>query len=560
MPSWGLDAPRRGCAVLHRWTLIALLLTAQAPAGAAPPVGDALDYRIEPGDTFIGITARLLQPGTTWHHLQRANPQMHPLRLPPGGTLRIPAHLLQETAELAEVLHAHGSVTLERSGDAPATLNGGERLRRGDRLRSGAQSSATLRFADGARLLLRPESVLVIDKTVRLGPGGPVHSELGLDSGAADTQVPPAAPPARPSRFRIRTPVANLGVRGTEFRAHTDGRQTRLEVLEGTVGLRSGAVAAKAGADRPVAAGFGATATAQAATPPEALLPAPDLAGAPARIERLPLALAWRGLPAAAQYRAQVFDAGGAGRLRLDGLFAQPAARWADDLPDGAYELRVRAVAVNGLEGRDARTPFTLKARPEPPLVSAPAADARLGTDTIDFAWARHPQAARYRLQVADDAGFAAPRVDRDDLTATAASLALPVGTHHWRLASIRADGDQGPWGDAQRVTRVELPPPPVPGPPETSAEGVRLRWAAGKPGTRYQVQVSRSADFAQPLHDEQVDAPTWLLPQPEPGVYRVRVRAIDPEGFAGPFGAPQEVEVARSLWWLFLLPLVLLL
>lgn len=544
--------------MLHRWTLIALLLSAQAPAGAASPVGDALDYRIEPGDTFIGITDRLLRPGTTWHQLQRANPRMQPLRLPPGGTLRIPAHLLQETAELAEVLHAHGSITLERSGEAPAALSGGERLRRGDRLRSGAQSSVTLRFADGARLLLRPESVLVIDKTVRLGPGGPVHSELGLDSGAADALVPKAAPPARPPHFRIRTPVANLGVRGTEFRTHTDGRQTRLEVLEGTVGLRHGA--AKPGAERPVAAGFGAAASPQTTTRPEALLPAPDLAGAPARIERLPLALAWRGLPAAAQYRAQVFDAGEGERLRLDGLFAQPAARWADDLPDGAYELRVRAVAANGLEGRDARMPFTLKARPEPPLVSAPAVDARVGTDTIDFAWARHPQAARYRLQVADDAGFAAPRVDRSDLAATSASLALPVGTHHWRLASIRADGDQGPWGDAQRVTRVEQPPPPAPEPPETTADGLRLRWAAGKPGTRYQLQVSRSADFAQPLHDEQLDTPSWLLPRPEPGVYQVRVRAIDAEGFAGPFGAPQQVEVPRSLWWLLLLPLALLL
>ncbi|MFZ5547790.1 MAG: FecR domain-containing protein [Pseudomonadota bacterium] len=543
--------------MLHRWIVIASLLLAQAPLLAAPPAADALDYRIEPGDTFIGITARLLRPGTTWHHLQRANPRMQPLRLPPGGTLRIPAHLLQETAELAEVLHAHGSITLERSGEAPTVLSGGERLRRGDRLRSGAQSSATLRFADGARLLLRPDTVLVIDKTVRLGPGGPVHSELGLDSGAADTQVPPVAPPARAPHFRIRTPVANLGVRGTEFRTHTDGRQTRLEVLEGTVGLRHGA--AKRGAERPVAAGFGAAASPQATTPPEALLPAPDLAGAPARVERLPLALAWRGSSAAAQYRAQVFDAGEGERLRLDGLFAQPAARWADDLPDGAYELRVRAVAASGLEGRDARMPFTLKARPEPPLVSAPAVDARVGTDTIDFAWARHPQAARYRLQVADDAGFAAPRVDRDDLTATNATLALPVGTHHWRLASIRAGNDQGPWGDAQRVTRVEQPPPPAPEPPETTADGLRLRWAAGKPGTRYQLQVSRSADFAQPLHDEQVDTPAWLLPQPEPGVYRVRVRAIDPEGFAGPFGAPQEVEVARSLWWLILLPLVLL-
>jgi hypothetical protein len=542
----------------HRLVVAVAALAAACALRAA--AAEMLDYRIEPGDTFIGVTARLLRPGTTWHQLQRANPHLQPLRLPPGGTLRIPARLLQETAELAEVMHAHGSVTLERSGAEPAPLSGGERLRRGDRVRTGAQSSTTLRFADGARVLLRPQSDLVIDKTVRFGPAGPVHTELGLGAGSVDSQVPPLAAPMRQPRFRIRTPVANLGVRGTEFRTSTDGQRTQLEVLQGTVALRSGAATHRKAVDRPVGAGFGATATTQASTSPEALLVAPDLARTPERIERLPISIGWDALPTAAQYRAQVFDAGSGEVLRLDGLFEQPPARWADDLPDGSYELRVRAVAAGGLEGRDARRPFTLKARPEPPLLTAPAADARLASPAIDFAWARNPQAARYRLQVADDSEFHAPLLDRDDLSATSTSLDLPIGTHWWRLASIRADGDQGPWGDAQRVTRVAQPPPPPPEPPESTSDGLRLRWGAGPAGTRYQVQVSRDAQFAAVLHDARVDSPSWLLPQPEPGRYFVRVRSIDAEGFEGPFGTPQQVEVPHSLWWLLLLPLVLLL
>ena len=545
--------------LLHRFVALAAL-AAVCGLQAAPPAADLLDYRIEPGDTFIGVTARLLRPGTKWQQLQRANPRLEPLKLPPGGTLRIPAHLLQETAELAEVMHAHGSVTLERAGAAAVPLAGGERLRRGDRVRTGAQSSTTLRFADGARVLVRPQSDLVIDKTVRFGPGGPVHTELGLASGSADSQVPPLAMPTRQPRFRIRTPVANLGVRGTEFRTSTDGQHTQLEVLDGTVALQPGGRTDKPTANRPVSAGFGVIASTQAAAAPEALLRAPDLSHAPARVERLPVSFGWDGLPTAAQYRAQVFDAGSGEVLRLDGLFEQPLARWADDLPDGAYELRVRAVAASGLEGRDARRPFTLKARPEPPLLSAPAADARLASPTIDFAWARNPQAARYRLQVADGNEFVTPRLDRDDLGSTDASIDLPVGTHWWRLASIRADGDQGPWGDAQRVTRVEQPPPPAPEPPEATTDGLRLRWAAGPAGTRYQVQVSRDPRFTPMLHDERVEQPSWLLPKPEPGRYFVRVRSIDGEGFEGPFGSPQEVDVPRSLWWLLLLPLVLLL
>jgi hypothetical protein len=542
----------------HRFVVAAAALAATCALRAAP--AEALDYRIEPGDTFIGVTERLLRPGTSWHQLQRANPRLEPLKLPPGGTLRIPARLLKETAELAEVMHAHGSVTLERSGAEPAPLAGGERLRRGDRVRTGAQSSTTLRFADGARVLVRPQSDLVIEKTVRFGPAGPVHTELGLGAGSADSRVPPLAKPARQPHFRIRTPVANLGVRGTEFRTSTDGRRTQLEVLQGTVALRAGAATARKAVDRPVSAGFGAIASVQASTSPEALLAAPDLARMPERLERLPISIGWSALPAAAQYRAQVFDAGSGEVLRLDGLFEQPLARWADDLPDGAYELRVRAVAAGGLEGRDARRPFTLKARPEPPLLTAPAADARTAATSIDFAWARNPQAARYRLQVADDAEFRTPRLDRDDLGATSASLELPLGPHWWRLASIRADGDQGPWGDPQRLTRVAQPPPPPPEPPESTADGLRLRWGAGPAGTRYQVQVSRDAQFTPVLHDARVDSPSWLLPQPEPGRYFVRVRAIDVEGFEGPYGTPQQVEVSRSLWWLLLLPLVLLL
>jgi len=50
------------------------------------------------------------------------------------------------------------------------------------------------------------------------------------------------------------------------------------------------------------------------------------------------------------------------------------------------------------------------------------------------------------------------------------------------------------------------------------------------------------------------------LITDPSPGLYYVRARTIDADGFEGPFGMPQQVEVSRSgLWWL-LAPLGLLL
>src|SRR4029077_19628412 len=99
---------------------------------------------------------------------------------------------------------------------------------------------------------------------------------------------------------------------------------------------------------------------------------------------------------------------------------------------------------------------FTIKARPEPPFQLRPRAGERLVDETVGFAWASHPEAARYRLQVAAQTDFAALQIDRSDLTGTEFSVTLPLGTWYWRLATVRASGDTGPWGDAVELQRVE--------------------------------------------------------------------------------------------------------
>lgn len=512
------------------------------PAGAGGP-GETWDYRVQRGDTLIGVRNRLMAPGSDWRVLQRLNHVDNPRRLMPGSSLRIPMAMLRLQPVSVEVLYTHGDVHVERAGAATQPLAGGERVSSGDLLRTGAQSSAVLRFGDGARVIVRPDSLLRVERSARLGASPAVDTRLRLDDGGADTQVPKQS--AR--RFEIRTPVANLGVRGTEFRTRASAEQTAVEVLEGNVAT-SGAAA------QGVGAGFGAVATAQSVTAPQPLLPAPQLTQVPSRIDRLPLHLPWVTTTDNGSYRAQVFDVQRPDQLMLDGLFTGNAARWSDDLPDGDYLLRVRAVDNHGLEGRDASAHFTLKARPEPPFITQPRAGQRTADESINFGWTIHPGAARYRLQVADSPDFAPPRIDRDDVTGNTLSLPLPVGAHHWRMASIRPDGDIGPWGDPTLVTRVALPPPPESQAPQTTAEGVLLLWRESA-GARYQVQVARDASFAEVLHDEPVDAPQWLLRSPAPGRYFVRVRSIDAaDGFAGPYGAPQQVEVPHSMAWLWLL------
>lgn len=530
--------------------LVFCLLGGALPSHAADD--DAYwHHRIAPGDTLIGLHAQWLRPDADWRAVQRLNRIADPRRLRPGAVLRLPLAMLRETPQRAEVLHVHGQVLVERSGQAPESLAAAALLDAGDVVVTGPQASVSLLFADGSRTLLGPGSRLSIERHARIGAAQALDTRLRLDAGSADTQVPPATPAPR---FELRTPVVNLGVRGTDFRGRIDGERVLAEVEQGQV----------AAGPQIVSAGFGAVATAAGVGVPRALLPPPALAAMPARVERLPLQLAFAPVPGAQRYHARVAAAGVPDRLLLDGYFDTPPAAWLDDLPDGRYELQLRAVDADGLEGREARAPFTLKARPEPPLQLRPRAGETLLDEAVAFAWARHPDAARYRLQVATEPGFAAPAVDRDDVRGTELQLALPPGTYLWRVATVRADGDTGPWSDARPLQRVERPPPPAAPAaqePRAAAGGLVLGWSpAPLPGVRYQLQVARDAAFAQIVVDETTDRHEFLLADPEPGEYHVRVRAIAADGRSGPFGAAQVVEVPRSLWWLWLLPLLLLL
>jgi len=536
----------------HALAVLALALVFPAAAAPAEPLAE---YRIELGDTLIGLRGRVIEPQADWRRLQQLNRIQDPRRLQPGSMLQIPASMLLAQPEQADVIYVQGQVTVQRAGLPAQPLTSGSTVAAGDRLVSAAQSSALLRLADGSRLLLRPDSVLRVDQLVRLGSTGRRSTRLQLDSGATDAQVTPSPPQAPPRhRLEMRTPLVNLAVRGTEFRASADLQASRLEVLEGSVA--AGRVA--------VAAGFGALATTAGVAAPRPLAQAPQLGDMQPLLERLPLELAWAPQPGAASYRAQVLEAQPPGRLMLEGRFSEPRARWLEDLPDGHYQLHVRSADAQGLEGRDAVASFVLKARPEPPFAVEPGPGAEGSAERVRFRWSLNPAASRYHLQIATDETFQTLVAEQPGVEGSEAVETLPLGRIHWRVRSIRGSNDAGPWGTVQSYTRLPPPPPAPPPqtlPPQATAEGLRIAWlASNERGASYQVQAARDATFAQLLGEQTTADTSWLLPQPEPGLVQVRVRTIGADGRPGPWGAPQTIEVPRQLpWWLWLLPLLLL-
>lgn len=519
--------------------LAAIGLTMVAAAvSAGEPVFTHVVTREE---TLIALSRRLLADPRQWPQLQQHNRIADARRIPVGTVLKIPVRLLATEPVPARVLSASGEV----SGPQGVAVAAGQALPQGARLQAGDGGQATLQLVDGTVLRLRAGSAVQVETSRRLPGSGGALSGVKVEDGQVEVQAQKRSGAGAPG-FQISTPQGLLGVRGTEFRVSVDARAetTRNEVLEGQVMTegRDGR------AGRSVAAGFGVVVDRSGTvTPPVRLLAPPDVSAWPALQERVLVRFPIRPQPAVVAYRAQVAAAADPAFERvLQDVRSTGAELRLVDLPDGDYRIRVRAEDAQGLQGRDALHLFTLKARPEPPLPTGPGPKAVVSGARLDLAWASVDEARSYRLQLARDEAMREPIQDQRTLAGTAWSVdALAPGVYFWRLASERSDTDQGPFGPVQRVELRALPAP-LP-PPRVGEDSLKLAWE-GLPGQTFEVELARSADFAVLELTRRTEQSALELRLPGTGRYWVRMRARDPDGFVGPYTAPQAFTVPNCL------------
>ena len=127
---------------------------------------------------------------------------------------------------VAQVVRADGVRELLRRGSS---------IMVGDRLETTANGHVHIHFVDNGAVSVRPESVLEV-QSYKFDAQNPAVNEvrLRLDQGTSRS-ISGAATEADKNRFRLNTPIAAIGVRGTDFIVQSDPSGVRATVADGAI-------------------------------------------------------------------------------------------------------------------------------------------------------------------------------------------------------------------------------------------------------------------------------------------------------------------------------------
>lgn len=141
------------------------------------------------------------------------------------------AHASQVVGELTLII---GKANIERAAGPTEPQKGGS-VQEGDVIRTTDNGHVHIRFIDGARVSVRPNSVFRIHE-FKYSPADPAASvvRLSLDAGEARS-ISGAAAQAAKERFRLNTPLVAIGVKGTDFVTQVSKDVIRVTVNQGSI-------------------------------------------------------------------------------------------------------------------------------------------------------------------------------------------------------------------------------------------------------------------------------------------------------------------------------------
>lgn len=138
--------------------------------------------------------------------------QLNPLVI--AGFLLVTPLAASAAEASATVVAARGNVSA-MAGDVERALGQGDTVFVSDQVVTADRSFAVLQFVDGAKVTVRPNSTMLIEEYLYSG-GDQDAATLNLMEGGLRV-ITGAMAKTHPDNYKVKTPVALMGVRGTEF-------------------------------------------------------------------------------------------------------------------------------------------------------------------------------------------------------------------------------------------------------------------------------------------------------------------------------------------------------
>jgi hypothetical protein len=323
-----------------KWISALALITISPDIHAQAVSNDDVRYTVKSGDTLMGLAQRYFIRVNSYKIVQQKNRIANVYALPVGKTIMIPRSVMKYTLSQARVLSVRGNVS---SGNGSVTT--GQIFEEGAQFTTAPSSFLTLGLGNGSRVSLPSNSGLKIRTLRNYALEQSLDYDFDLSKGGAQSTVVPLK--SASDRYRIRTPKAVSAVRGTDFQVRYDDETASdfAEVVEGGLGVEIGDKP-----DLPLPAGNGLAVMANGNAITETLLAEPILID-PGKVQADP-AISFSATPAALQEGYRVTISGDAGFVEqlADQVITGTTARF-DDLSNGNYFVRARAISANGIQG-----------------------------------------------------------------------------------------------------------------------------------------------------------------------------------------------------------------
>ncbi|MES2626948.1 MAG: FecR family protein [Pseudomonadota bacterium] len=151
--------------------------------------------------------------------------------------LAAPVYALVEgsTPIIGEVTFVLGKPIVEKADGSRERITRGTSINVSDRIETGSNGHVHIRFVDNELVSVRPSSLLEIVR-YDYDPAAPENSNINLNFVEGVTRaISGKAAKAAPENFRMDTPIAAIGVRGTDFVVSSNQDGIRAKVNEGAI-------------------------------------------------------------------------------------------------------------------------------------------------------------------------------------------------------------------------------------------------------------------------------------------------------------------------------------